>query len=182
MLEKIHVERSNVSDGLIQMPLFITLNELKKVNGHEEVYYCEKEKGSHLRSTGAALAMVQNVKFTNFSLMGGHQTFDAPVIMHDEAFELLPKFVQKFLLYHEIGHVVNDDINISEEESKRLIVKRAFGVLPKMEVKADAYAASVVGVDSARKALQFLIDKTDIPMISKIECRRRIRKINAIAE
>lgn len=100
-------------------------------------------------------------------------------IVHDSAFEKLPKYVQRFLVSHEIGHIVNGDIdNLTEKESTNLIIKRVLGILPTMEICADSYAASIIGTGNAKESLKWLIRNTDLPIISKIELFRRCRRLS----
>ena len=82
-------------------------------------------------------------------------------------------------MQHEIGHIVNGDLEkVPNAKSAQLIlIGRSFGILPAMEVAADKYAASMVGIKQTRAAMMFLVRRTDLPLISKIEFLRRYIKV-----
>lgn len=65
----------------------------------------------------------------------------------------------EFLLYHEIGHIRNKDMQITEYREKR---KEAIltGVIMMPERLADMYAAKKVGKSNAIKALEEMIKRT----------------------
>lgn len=94
-------------------------------------------------------------------------------MFHDDGFTKLPHDVQEFLTYHEVGHVLNNHLNMSAKEAKAVMLKRSFGILPKMEVEADCYAASVLGLVSVKSSLLFLMQRTNLPLISKFELFKR---------
>lgn len=97
------------------------------------------------------------------------------LIVTDDGFAKLPRTVRLFLLSHEVGHVLNGDL---EKETVALkTYSRAFGVLPKMEVEADRYAASVVGLDAAKRSILYLVHKTNLPFSTKVEFMRRYYKL-----
>lgn len=98
------------------------------------------------------------------------------MIMVDRFFDLLPKNVKKFMLYHEIGHCVNGD-GVDMKHGKRELFLRDIGKIPESERKADEYAVSVIGADIAINSLAFLMKCTDLPIITKIEMGKRIRNI-----
>lgn len=103
-------------------------------------------------------------------------------ILTDSNFRKLPKIVQRALIEHEIGHVVNKDIeDLSESEANKLVIQRLFGFLPEMEVKADAYAASVIGHSKMIEAFKFMVKNTNLPFNTKIEIIRRIFKLKKSA-
>lgn len=98
------------------------------------------------------------------------------MIMLDHFFDLFPKNVKKFIIYHEIGHYINGD-GLDEKQMKRETLYRYFGKLPKSECKADEFAVSILGADSVINSLAFLIKYTDISIFTKIEIWKRIRNI-----
>ena len=100
------------------------------------------------------------------------------LIMYDTSFEKLPLGVQEFLMYHEIGHIVNKNLDtLTESEAKNLIIKRALFILPKMEVEADKYAASILGTDKVKQIMLFMIKNTNLPFTSKLELLKRYLKL-----
>ena len=102
-------------------------------------------------------------------------------IIGDSNFEKLDNQIQCFFLYHEIGHIKHGDIdNLTESKSKRLVLERHLGILPKMEVKADCYAASVVGVENAKYSLKWLYKNKKLPLITRLEAFRRYLKVKEV--
>lgn len=100
------------------------------------------------------------------------------VIIGDSNFERLDNKVQSFLLNHEIGHVKHNHLaNLSEKDSKRLILKRSLGFLPKMEVEADCYAASVIGLADAKYSLLWMVKNKNLSLITRLEAFKRYLKI-----
>ncbi len=101
------------------------------------------------------------------------------VILHDSNVNKLPEFVIEFLLQHEIGHAMNGDLEKvrTDIDSTKLVLKRALGLLPQMEILADAYAASINGTENTKRAIRFLIHNTNLPFNSKFELFRRYRRL-----
>lgn len=99
------------------------------------------------------------------------------MIVVDSNFLKLEQNIQDFFIYHEIGHIKYGHNNISINEAKRIIIKRCLGFLPKMEVQADCYAASVVGKSTAKLALRAMITDKQLPFMSRFEIVKRFIKI-----
>lgn len=151
-------------------PYFIcTSDELKLVDEDNQVYMYDKRDSAYVHSCGIVLALCTTIAFGNDK--------SCKTIICDDGFDKLPKFVQRFLVLHEIGHCVNGDDKLSANERKKIIVQRSFGNLPEIEVNADKYAYSIMG-EKAKKALLFLLKKTDLSLISKLEIRKRIKRID----
>ena len=101
------------------------------------------------------------------------------VVLTDTAFEKLPDFVQQFLIQHEIGHALNGDLEgMTTKKSHMLLIERALGFIPEMEIKADAYAAKINGIEETKKAIKFLICNTNVPLITKIELLKRYKRVH----
>lgn len=100
------------------------------------------------------------------------------LIIKDQFFDKVPEFVQRFILYHEIGHFKNGDVNI--DNKKNLKIKnalRSFGISNDMEFNADAFAAKHLGKQTCVNALVWLMHETDLGLISKIEMKQRISRL-----
>lgn len=66
------------------------------------------------------------------------------MILVDNLFETLPKNLKKAILYHEIGHQVNGDLEKSDEELRSEFKKRnKKNYLSPQEVEADKYACKM---------------------------------------
>ena len=153
---------------------FFNYNKLEQVPGYNEIFYYSSPMDSFMHTNGMVGMAATKVRF----LLNSGSFITCDTILHDAAYDTLPEYVKQFLLAHEIGHIQNGDLKeLSEESAKKLFIKRAFGLLPKMEIKADSYAASIVGLDTAKRALKFLFKNTDLPFNSKFELKRRYRKI-----
>lgn len=88
----------------------------------------------------------------------------------------------KFILYHEVGHYMNGDIQKPVEDEPvtlksrlKLIKTILVGRDLKPELKADAYAASMIGRDVC---VQALIKTLSIKGITKMEVYARIGTLN----
>lgn len=149
-----------------------TDNKLKPIKNCNAFYY-EDAMDNYMHSN--LVAGMATVKIRFFTIYGTFE--DRNVILHDSSYTEFPRYVKRFLIEHEIGHVKNGDLEMDPSKSKFAIIKRSFGILPKMEIKADAYASAVVGNYNAKKALLFLRKRTDLPLISKFELMRRYYKI-----
>ena len=95
------------------------------------------------------------------------------MIIKDQFFDELPKFVQDFMIQHEIGHFKNKH-HLRGDKNKIPNIIRTFGMTNKMEIKADEYAVRKVGREKSIAALQWMCKNTDLPFLSKWEMRQRI--------
>lgn len=95
------------------------------------------------------------------------------VIIKDQFFDLLPKFVQEFTMTHEIGHFENGH-HLNGQKNKLPNFMRTFGISNQMEFEADEYAARKIGRNHCIKALEWIQKNTDLPMATKLEMRQRI--------
>ena len=103
------------------------------------------------------------------------------VIIGDSNFEKLENKIQSFLLNHEIGHIKHDHLTgLDEQSSKQLTLKRFLGFLPKMEIEADCYAASVVGIKDAKYSLLWFVKNKNLPFITRFECLKRYIRIKEV--
>lgn len=103
------------------------------------------------------------------------------VIIGDSNFERLDNKVQSFLFNHELGHIKHNHLDgLTEKDSKRLILKRSLGILPKMEVEADCYAASVIGISNAKYSLKWLFKNKNLPFITRYEALKRYLRVKEI--
>lgn len=99
------------------------------------------------------------------------------LILYDESFEKAPDKVKEFAIYHEVGHVSNEDLEESGTKIKRENWLRNFGKLPQCEVEADKYAVAMLGEDYAKAFYDFIINNTNLGIIGKIEIMRRRKAI-----
>jgi Zn-dependent peptidase ImmA (M78 family) len=83
----------------------------------------------------------------------------------DENYKKCSTNAKEFILYHEVGHLVNKNLNSSP-------MKRSFlglFTVDKAELEADKYAADNIGIDNVIAALKELYT-----MINTGEIKRRI--------
>lgn len=100
------------------------------------------------------------------------------LIIKDQFFDKVPKFVQRFVIYHEIGHYKNGDINPGNKHNlDKAKILRSFGISNEMEFKADEFAAKHIGVRTCINALIWQMKETDLGLISKIEMKQRISRL-----
>lgn len=82
------------------------------------------------------------------------------------------------MILHEIGHTKDcNQFDADKEEAEWIMIKRSLEFLPKSEIAADSYAASLIGIDNAIKSLVWLVRNTDLSTISKIEMLRRAKAL-----
>lgn len=103
------------------------------------------------------------------------------VIITDEIFKEAPRYVQKFFLLHEIGHLNNKDnedcnLNMMDKKNRN---RRLFGLdkYRTSENNADDYASKYVGYDWAYEALSWVLINAKLPLLSKIEIMRRRNRL-----
>ena len=95
---------------------------------------------------------------------------NAGLILYDSHFLNFEDNVQDFFIEHEVGHIKHGDLNgLEREDAYKLLLKRCCGIIPKLELKADVYAASVVGRNVAKKALLQMAKCKFLPLITKRE-------------
>lgn len=86
---------------------------------------------------------------------------NAYYLVIDKHFYQLSPETQDFILYHEMGHIINKDL---EKEEKctllkslgRLLLSIFFTKIKQEEIQADLHAVSVVGIDKSINALKEL--------------------------
>ena len=150
----------------------ITADQLEPVNKNLPNLYRYKEPTNYLHNYGALFSGCTKVEFSNGNRVD--------VIITDSLFDLLPEFVQEFLLKHEEGHHIHGDLDAMLNNKRKAIVLlllRCLGKTSKMELAADAYAADYVGYKMAIKSIEWIKNNTDIPFLSKIELNSRIRAL-----
>lgn len=161
--------RKNYNLTGFNVPEVFQVKHFIPVNNCRDTYKYAIPTDTALHSHGAVLAAASIVTLSNGATCN--------LIMHDTGFLKLPVYVQKFLNFHEIGHIVHGDLSMTAEQSKKIILQRSFGILPKIETNADKYAASVLGTMVVKKSLLFLVKHTNLPLISKLEMLRRYWKL-----
>lgn len=168
MKNKINViNKKEMKISFINAPQLFYSDKLVQVN--DDVYLYTEPMDEYLHNRGIVLCAAVKINF-------GDAIYD--VIVFDSALLKLPPYVQDMFIGHEVGHFVNNDISdLSEADARKLIIKRTFGIIPTMEFNADKYAASLIGVSSAKSALMFMVKNTNLPLNSKIELLRRYCKI-----
>ena len=144
----------------------LNTNYFSEVDASKNIYKYQITADEFMHSRGFLLAAAVKVYLKNGMI--------CTLVVHDSLFEKLPNNVQYFLMYHEIGHCINGDLDsLTELDSKIFLIKRALGILPKIEINADKYAASIIGANKMKEAIMFMIKKTNIPLTSKFELFKR---------
>ena len=103
---------------------------------------------------------------------------DIEIIRVNQQFMNLDENTQKFILYHELGHIHYGHNKQDQETNERNKRKRKlyfrFGLVPKEEIQADLYAAKMIGKENALKALQ---KSLEILRTKEFKTRKLIMKI-----
>lgn len=140
-----------------------------QVNSHLDVYKYAVPTPNTLHHALTAFIGVTKVWLTPFK--------SAYLILYDESFEKAPDKVKEFAIYHEVGHVFNEDLEESGVKIKHENWLRNVGKLPQCEIEADKYATDMLGEDYAREFYDFIINNTNLGIIGKIELMRRRRAV-----
>lgn len=94
------------------------------------------------------------------------------VIITDDLFYTLSPEAQNFFLCHERGHIKAGDSTKLAGHQLSYALACVFGC-PKIERNADAYAASVVGIDNAKNAMKEMIHLKRLPLMAKLQMVKR---------
>lgn len=135
---------------------------------------------------GKEIAIVKNSEYLHkqgyaFAAVAFFTSFDYDtLIVVDNYFEIIPEYIQNFYIQHEIGHIMNGDLDKSIEELAKINKERQKGIIPQMELDADYYAAQQVGFEDAINALQYIIDNTDIFSGTRHEHKVRIKNLERL--
>lgn len=92
-------------------------------------------------------------------------------IAYDQKYVELSPSSQKFLLFHEIGHIANGDFERKYQMIHNKNILRMFGISNKIEFNADKFAVERVGKKVALKCL-FEMKKKNI-FVSSLELIQR---------
>jgi len=102
-----------------------------------------------------AIILGQEVRIINYDSGGVPLSFASQeYIGINKEFLDLPKFVQEFLIAHELGHVYLGHLD-QEPEMARDLYPSIWNTVSPFESDADLFAAEIVGFDTATKALLF---------------------------
>lgn len=104
------------------------------------------------------------------------------IILTDNDFDTYPKDVRKFILYHEIGHQINGDLDRPVEELQKVLRNRNRRKVSEMELKADEYALSKTDLETALKVMDHLIDLTKRLGLSSVEIKQRRKHLIKISK
>jgi Zn-dependent peptidase ImmA (M78 family) len=82
---------------------------------------------------------------------------DIDVIKVNNDFMQLDENTQRFILYHELGHIHykhnKETIEENEMSKRKRKMYRRFGLVVKQEIQADLYAVKMIGKANAIKAI-----------------------------
>lgn len=92
----------------------------------------------------------------------------SPIVITDALYDQLDDTTKKFIIAHEIGHIMNPVIDDRDEyERWEDEILEDYSVELESEYKADEYAAKIVGVEAAIHAMKDIQDSlnscADIP-------------------
>ena len=158
--EKIEI----VFQSIREMKNIDYINELKARLEKKEIQMPKKsvEKGfkdywvvydTNLLSENNRIACIMTHVETNQKVIALHDFFD-----------LLPQNVREFILYHEVGHLLNNHVFYNNKECERYKQERKGyfdkGEVHPSEILCDKYAVSRMGKEKALQALNYLIEKS----------------------
>lgn len=94
-------------------------------------------------------------------------------IVVDKHFYKLSASAKKFIIWHEIGHIMNNDLETDTSKVLRSNILRTFGISNKMEFNADWYATIRAGLNK-KQAVKCLLElKLKSPLTSGLELLQR---------
>ena len=114
-----------------------------------------------------------------FLAMAKKQAFNGYVIVFDDLAEDCPKYVQKFLENHEIGHIMAGHLDNIGKQGVGTYINRLLGKgkEARMEYEADAYSAKVIGTYWTIASLMYLKRHFKLGIFGGLELQRRINYI-----
>lgn len=102
------------------------------------------------------------------------------VIIVDDYFMSAPRYVQDVFSMHELGHIKNGDLeNLSAANTLKRWLLMNIGIVQKMELEADAFAAKAVGKEDTIKALSWMYENVQNKPTKK-ELKARIRAMKRL--
>lgn len=99
------------------------------------------------------------------------------VIMCDNIFDKLSEHTKQFIIYHEIGHIINNDHEKIKNQIE-YVVKRTLCIsdITNIELAADRYAIEHVGKHNALLALMEMMDVAGFVVNVNKEFKKRIEQ------
>ena len=168
-MEKINIYVPKIKDINPTKIFHFQLDKMIEVSGCPGIYIYDEPYDEFLRAGGSMLAVA-----TKLNVNGENRH----LIVFDSSLEKLPEDVRNFNLMHELGHLLYEHLDShSVKEIRKINFKRSLGIFPKIEVEADAFAGSVLGVCNAKQSLMFMIKNTNMPIITKLELAKRYFKL-----
>lgn len=155
-----------------KMEFLFYANKLHKINGYDDIFMYNEDCDEYMHSQNASFCAVAKVNFGGTILN---------VVVVDSYFKKLSQTAQDFCILHEVGHIKYQHYNNFNAAAVQFSNNnRAMGVLPKEEIEADGYAASIIGVAAARLALLQMVMFKCISIGSKFEILKRCFKIKKV--
>lgn len=99
-------------------------------------------------------------------------------ILTDSIFEKMPTNYQLFMIEHEKAHCLFGHLEFNEYKVLRRFLPNSKEEM--IEYEADSKAASNIGKDIAIGALRWMIDNISLSLSSKMEIKRRIRRLKKV--
>ena len=102
------------------------------------------------------------------------------VIIVDDYFMSAPQYVQDVLVFHELGHIENGDLdNISPTNTLKRWLLMNVGIVQKIELEADKFAAKRVGKEETLKALSWMYENVQ-NKLTRREMKARMRAVKRL--
>ena len=112
------------------------------------------------------------------STMTIKKTGEKIIALHD-FFDILPQNVRQFILHHEVGHILNNSIPVTEEERKKVIWERTVCIekhkVHPDELLCDKYAVEKMSINNVIQAIDYLIENfRDETALKELNMRKNI--------
>ena len=99
------------------------------------------------------------------------------IIAVDNEFLTLSKRTQEYILQHEIGHIINGHLNLTEISYDARMNDLLNNKVLNIELEADMYACKVIGLDNFIGSINELINRSDLYDFTIKEYCLRAKKV-----
>lgn len=162
----------------------IVIRDMIKYGGTNRVFLYTKDQykiiGKHNNLPIAKVIDNKCIHLNGFCLaMAQKQITNGYLVVFDDMANGCPKYVQRFLENHEVGHIKMNHITNNAENRIIYFIKRYLGIGKeiRMEYEADNFSANIIGRDWALESLLYIKRHFNLGLSGNIELKRRIRKI-----
>ena len=103
-------------------------------------------------------------------------------ILVDDSFMSMPDIMKEFVVYHELGHIVNGHFELNKRKMYWQNIKRLFGFRSVLEAQADSYAFSkmLCNKEMIKTFIRNLYEGREITFAVAADIRNRCKAIDKL--